>query len=79
MKIISTSKIQKNIAILSDNTNIYTVINKWEPKTMIIPYFEGLQEVVEDYLEDMEIYLNKEKLSKKYEESKNSGLSDLII
>jgi len=79
MKIISTSKVQKNIAILSDNTNIYTVINKWEPKTMIIPYFEGLQEVVEDYLENMEIYLNKEKLVKKYQNSKNSGLSDLII
>lgn len=79
MRIISTSKVQKNIAILSDNTNIYTVINKWEPKTMIIPYFEGLQEVVEDYLENMEIYLNKEKLVKKYQNSKNSGLSDLII
>jgi len=46
---------------------------------MIIPYFEGLQEVVEDYLENMEIYLNKEKLVKKYQNSKNSGLSDLII
>ena len=79
MKIISTSKVQKNISILSDNTNIYTVINKWEPKTMIIPYFEGLQEVVENYLEDMEIYTNKEKLVKRYEDSKNSGLSDLVI
>ncbi len=79
MKIISTSKVQKNISILSDNKNIYTVVNKGEPKTMIIPYFEWLQEIVEDYLEEMEIYSNKEKLSKKYKESKNSGLSDLII
>ncbi|MDQ7009112.1 MAG: hypothetical protein Q9M94_02375 [Candidatus Gracilibacteria bacterium] len=79
MRIISTSKVQKNIAILSDNTNIYTVINKGEPKTMIIPYFEGLQEIVENYLEDMEISLNKESLSTKYQNSKNSGLSDLII
>jgi len=46
---------------------------------MIIPYFEGLQEVVENYLEDMEIYTNKEKLVKRYEDSKNSGLSDLVI
>ena len=79
MKIVSTSKVQKNIWILSDNKNIYTVIKNWEPKTMLVPYFEWLQEVVEDYIEDMEMEANKETLMKKYKESKESGLSDLVI
>ena len=79
MKIVSTSKVQKNISILSDRENIYTFINNGEPKTMLIPYYEGLQDIIEDYIEDLEMLSNKNNLIKRYEESKKSGLSDLII
>ena len=79
MKIVSTSKVQKNISILSDRENIYTFINNGEPKTMLIPYYEWLQEIIEDYIEDLEMLANKDNLIKRYEESKKSGLSDLII
>jgi len=79
MKIISTSKVQKDIKILSDRNNIYTFINNWEAKTMLIPYYEGLQSKIEDWIEDIEMYSNKEKLIKKWEESLASGLSDLTI
>lgn len=75
MKIITPSKVQKNISILSDTTNIYTVVKKWEPKTIIIPYFEW----IEDYIEDLEMYINREKITKKMEVSLESGLSDLVI
>ncbi len=79
MKIISTSKVQKDIKILSDRENIYTFINNGEAKTMLVPYHEGLQEVIENYLEDIEVYKNREKLIKEWEKSIESGLSDLII
>lgn len=79
MRIVSTSKIQKNISILSDNKNIYTIINNGEAKTMLIPYYEWLQKVIENYLEDIEIQSNRDALQKKYIESKKSGLSTLVI
>ena len=79
MKIVSTSKVQKNISILSDRKNIYTFIKNWEPKTMLIPYYEWLQEIIEDYIEDMEMQANREKLIKKAKKSVESGLSDLVI
>ena len=62
MKIISTSKVQKNIGILSDTENIYTFINNGEPKTMLIPYSEGLQEYIEEYMENAEMINNRQKL-----------------
>jgi len=79
MKIISTSKVQKNIKILSDRENIYTFINNGEAKTMLVPYHEGLQEVIENYLEDIEMYANRDTLIKEFKESKESGISSLII
>ena len=79
MKIISTSKVQKDIKILSDRENIYTFINNGEAKTMLIPYHEWLQALVENYLEDIEMYENREKLIKYGEESIKSGLSNLTI
>jgi len=79
MKIVSTSKVQKNISILSDRNNIYTFINNWEPKTMLIPYYEGLQEVIENYIEDLEMVSNRENIIEKGNKSLNSGLSDLVI
>ena len=79
MKIVSTSKVQKTISLLSDRENIYTVVKNWEPKTMIIPYYEWLAEKIEEIIEDLEMETNKEKLIKKWNNSLNSGLSDLII
>jgi hypothetical protein len=75
MKITTPTKIQKNISILSDSDNIYTVVKNWEPKSLIIPYFEG----VEDYIEDIEMFANRDKLIKKYQESVDSWLSKFVI
>lgn len=75
MIITSPTKIQKNLWILSDNKNVYTIVKNWEPKSIIIPYFDW----IEDYIEDIEMYANREKLVKEYKESVDSWLSDLII
>jgi len=79
MKIVSTSKVQKNISILSDRENIYAVVKNWDPKTLIVPYYDWLAEKIEEILEDFEMEQNREILIKKWEKSLNSGLSDLVI
>ncbi len=79
MKIISTSKVQKNIWILSDTKNIYTFINNGEPKTMLIPYSEGLQEYIEEYVENIEMLKTRQNLIAEWRASLESGISELTI
>jgi hypothetical protein len=75
MIITTPTKIQKNLSILSDTKNVYTIVKNWEPKTFLVPYFEW----IEDYIEDLEMYANREKLVKQFKESSESWLSDLTI
>jgi len=75
MILTTPTKIQKNLSILSDTKNIYTIIKNWEPKSILVPYFEW----IEDYIEDIEMYANRDKLVKELKESSESWLSDLII
>ena len=75
MKITTPTKVQKNISILSDTDNIYTVVKNGNPKTVIFPYFEW----IEDFMEDLEIEMNRKKLKKEMQKSFESGLSDLVI
>ena len=75
MIITSPTKIQKNLSILSDSKNVYTIMKNGEPKSILIPYFEW----IEDYIEDIEMYANRDKLVKRYKDSADSGLSDFVI
>lgn len=75
MKTITPTKIKNNISIVSDNSTVYTVLEGWEPKTLIIPYIDW----IEDYIEDLEMFVSKDKLQKKYEKSIESGLSSLVV
>ena len=79
MNIITSSQIQKNISIFSKNEGVYTVINRGTPRKIIIPYIVWAEELLEDFLEDLEILKNKQKLTKKWQESLDSWLSDLTI
>lgn len=81
MKIISTSQLQKNIWSISkdiDSEN-YTIINRWKPKLVILPYFDDNEEFINDYLEEYEIKINSKKLKKDLQNSLDSWRSDLII
>jgi len=48
-------------------------------KFVILPYYDGCNEDIEDYLENYEMHLNSKKLRKELEESVASGDSNLII
>lgn len=80
-RIITTTQMQQKIGQISDTVDkvAYIVTNRGEAKMVILPYYDGCDEVIEDYMEDYEIWKNREKLQKEIEESLASGRSDLII
>jgi hypothetical protein len=46
---------------------------------VLVPYFEGCDRYIEDYMEDFEMYSNREKLVEELKKSAESGDSDLVI
>lgn len=79
--IITTTQMQQKIGHVSDTVRqgAYIVTNRGEAKMVILPYYDGCDEAVEDYMEDYEILKNKEKLQKEMHESMKSGRSDFSI
>lgn len=77
MNILTKSQLQKNIGKLENKA--YIIVNRGTPESIIVPYFEGNEEWIEEYLENFEIAKNKENLMKKTKKSLKSGLSDLVI
>ncbi len=79
--IITTTHLQQKIGEITANIDkkSYIVTNRGEGKIVMLPYFDGCSEFIDDYMEDFEMYANREKLVKEFEESYKSGPSDLII
>jgi len=79
--IITTSQMQKKIGEISSKIGekSYIVTNRGEGKMIILPYYDGCDKIMDEYMEDFEMYINKEKLQKELRESKKSGRSDLVI
>lgn len=80
-KIITTTQVQQKIGELSQSiiTTNYIVTNRGKGKIVMLPYFDGCDENISEYMEDFEIAKNQEKLEKKYRKSLQSGVSDLVI
>ena len=72
---------QQEIGKISANIgkNAYIVTNKGKGRMVPLPYFDGCDRYLEDYMEDYEMYSNKDKLQKRLQKSLDSGPSDLII
>lgn len=79
--IITTTQLQQKIGEItaSISKKSYIVTNHGSGKIILLPYFDGCDEFIEDYMENFEIMLNKEKLEKKWKKSLDSGESDLVI
>ena len=56
-----------------------TIVNRGKGNVVILPYFEGNDEAVEDYWESYLMHKNKDKLQKELIKSKQSGHSDLVL
>lgn len=80
-KIITTSHLQKTIGqLVSYVAHSWVVVtNKGKPTVVMLPYFDDNEGVIADYLEEYEMDKNRAVLQKRYRESVDSGLSDLVV
>ena len=78
--IINTTDLQKNVWTVSREIykKNFIVTNKWRWRLRILPYFDWSDKYLEEYFENLEIFLNREKLKNQMEESKNSWKSNLV-
>ena len=79
--IITTTQLQKKIGDISKNIGkkTYIVTGRGIAKIVLLPYFDGCDDFIDDYMEEFEILKNKDKLSKWLKKSSESGMSDLVI
>lgn len=81
VKIVTTSEVQKKIGQISGNISMesYIVTSHGKGKIVMLPYFDGCDENLAEYMEDFEMMKNKDSLKKRYKKSSDSGASDLVI
>lgn len=81
MNIISTKQMQQKIGEISANIeeNGYIITKHGKGKMVILPYFDGCDEWIENYIEDYEMMKNKDKLQKELRASLDSGIGKLKI
>ena len=81
IKIITTTKVQKNIGELSGSITetSFIVTKHGQGKIVMLPYFDGCDENISEYLEDFQMALNKKKLDAQYKKSIKSGESSLKV
>ena len=79
--IVTTKHVQQKIGEISATIaeKAYIVTNRGEGRIVMLPYFDGCDELISEYMEDFEMLKNKEALRKRYEESAKSGRSKLVI
>lgn len=81
MHIITTTEVQKKIGEISASIQLktYIVTKHGKGSIVMLPYFDGCDEKISEYMEDYEMQKNKEKLKKRYAESDKSGQSMLTV
>lgn len=81
MNIITTSKVQQKIGNISASIGKkwYIVTNRGEGKIIMLPYFDGCDKKISEYMEEYEMAQNKNELKKRYADAEKSGVSSLMI
>jgi len=81
VKIITTAELQKNIGKVSADVknSPYIVTKNGKGSMFILPYFDDCTQQIEDLIENMEMYANKEIFEQSIKESIDSGLSGYVI
>ena len=49
--------------------------NRGSEKVIMLPYFDKYDEAIDRYMEDYEMWKNRDRLKERYRELKESGLS----
>lgn len=71
--IITTTEVQKSIGSISGSITeqSYIVTNRGKGKIVMLPYFEGCDDTVADYLEDFAMARNVTVLKQRYKNQLN--------
>lgn len=79
--IISTKHVQQNLGEISSSIGekCFIVTNYGRGHIVMLPYFDGCDECIAEYMEDYLMYKNKEALQKRYKKSLDSGKGRLKI
>lgn len=80
--IITTTQVQQKIGKISaeiGEIKTFIVTNRGEGKIVMLPYFDGCDENIVEYLEDCEMAKNRDALQKRYSKSSKSGKSSLVV
>ncbi len=80
-RIVTTSEVQQKIGQITKtiDTETYIVTSHGKGKMVLLPYFDGCDKNMADYIEDYEMMKNQAVLKKKYVESSASGESSLKV
>lgn len=80
-KLITTSQLQQKIGEVSYEIfqTTFIVTNRGQGRMVLLPYFDGCDENISEYMENYEMAKNAEKLKKKYKKSSQSGKGTLKI
>jgi hypothetical protein len=75
--IINTRQVQQNLGEISSSIGekCFIVTNYGKGRIVMLPYFDGCDECITEYMEDYLMYKNKEALQKRYKKSLDSGKS----
>jgi len=80
-KIITTTQVQQKIGQLSQSIASvnYIVTNRGEGRIVMLPYFDGCDDNIAEYMENFEMAKTHEELQARYKKSSKSGKSSLTI
>ncbi len=80
-QIVTVAELQKNTSKITKagSTSSVIITSHGKGRNVLLPYFEGAQEFIEDYLEAYEIKKNNDFLKSEINASAKSGLSELTI
>lgn len=80
-KIVTTTDLQQHIGAISASIqdSVYIVTRRGTGNIVLLPYFDGCDENISEYLEDYEMARNRKTLQKKYAKSSSSLKSGLVI
>lgn len=80
-RIITTTQVQQKIGEISQEigTTTFIVTNRGEGRIVMLPYFDGCDENIADYMEDFEMAKNERKLKERYDKASKSGKGSIEI
>ncbi len=79
--ILTTSQAQRDMSKISNSITegSYVITSHGVGRMVILPYFDGCDENLAEYMEDFEMMQNQKVLQARYQKSSESGVGSLSI